>query len=164
MIFATLSDRFRHRYIFVLIPIVIGVAGYVILLTVHHGTHLQYGAVFLAVAGAYAAMPVVVCWVNSNLAGHLRRSVGTAWQTGFGNIGGIISAFSFLPNDAPKYTTGYSLCISFICMSAVASTIYFVGLVTENKRRDRETVKRTDLLESEKPSMGDLSPDYRYML
>jgi len=164
MIIATFSDKLRHRYAFVLIPIVLALVGYIILLTVHHRTHLQYGALFLAAAGNYAAMPVIVCWFNSNLAGHLRRSVGTAWQVGFGNIGGIIAAFSFLATDAPKYTPGYSLCIAFICLSALASTIYFVGVITENMRRDRGNVKGADLPEGEKALMGDLSPYYRYML
>jgi hypothetical protein len=66
MIIATFSDKLRHRYIFVLIPIVVALVGYIILLTVHNRTHLQYGALFLAAAGNYAAMPVIVCWFNSN--------------------------------------------------------------------------------------------------
>lgn len=79
-------------------------------------------------------------------------------------VGGIIAAFSFLAKDAPKYIPGYSLCIAFICLSALANTIYFAGLVVENRKRDRGDVKGVDLPEGEKALMGDLSPDYRYML
>jgi hypothetical protein len=49
-------------------------------------------------------------------------------------------------------------------LSALASTIYFIGVITENKSRDRGNVKGADLPEAEKALMGDLSPDYRYML
>jgi hypothetical protein len=66
MIIATFSDKFRHRYTFVLIPIVVGLVGYIILLTVHDRAHLQYGAVFLAAAGNVTTLPLVVCWFNSN--------------------------------------------------------------------------------------------------
>lgn len=66
MIIATISDRLRHRYIFVLIPIAITIVGYAILLKVHHNVKLEYAALFLAAAGNYSAMPVVVCWFNSN--------------------------------------------------------------------------------------------------
>lgn len=66
MIIAAFSDKLRHRYVFVLIPIAITLVGYIILLKVHDNVHLQYGALFLAAAGNYSAMPVVVCWFNSN--------------------------------------------------------------------------------------------------
>ena len=54
--------------------------------------------------------PIVVCWFNMNLGGHHRRSVGSAWQVGFGNIGGIIAVFAFVAADAPLYVKGYSIC------------------------------------------------------
>lgn len=70
----------------------------------HH--HLFPAALFLVTMGTYGAMPIIVCWFNMNLGGHHRRSVGSAWQVSFGNIGGIIAVFAFLPEDAPKYVTG----------------------------------------------------------
>jgi hypothetical protein len=78
--------------------------------------------------------------------------------------GGIISAFSFLAKDAPRYISGYSICIGFVCLSGLTSTIYFVGLVVENRKREHGVVGRVELVEDEKMLMGDLSPDYRYML
>jgi hypothetical protein len=78
--------------------------------------------------------------------------------------GGIISAYSFLAKDAPRYIPGYSICVAFACLSGLTSTIYFVGLVVENRKREREAVGRVELVEDEKRVMGDLSPDYRYML
>lgn len=57
------------------------------LLNIHgKGTkNTQYGALFLVTSGCYSAMPVLVCWYTMNLGGHRRRSVGSAWQIGFGN-------------------------------------------------------------------------------
>lgn len=97
-----------------------------------------------------------------NLGGHHRRAVGTAWQIGFGNIGGIIATYSFLATDAPKYRTGYGICIGFICLSAVSCVAYFTACVVQNRRRDK--THDVGLTEWEKTELGDLSNDYRYQL
>lgn len=85
MFIAFVSDRLRHRYAFTLIPMLIAIAGYAILLNINGEHHTQYGALFLVTSGCYSAMPVIVCWFTMNLGGHRRRSIGTAWQIGFGN-------------------------------------------------------------------------------
>lgn len=79
-------------------------------------------------------------------------------------VGGIIATFAFLAKDAPKYTPGYSIGIGFICLSAFASTVYFVGLIIENKKRDRVAAEGVSVGKGENVMMGDLAPDYRYML
>jgi len=91
MIIAFLSDKFKHRFLFALIPICVSITGFGILITVHNNYHLEYAALFLVTMGTYSAMPVIVCWFNMNLGGHHRRAVGIAWQVGFGNIGYVSS-------------------------------------------------------------------------
>ncbi|KAF4314133.1 Major facilitator superfamily [Botryosphaeria dothidea] len=163
MIVAYLSDKLRHRFLFTILPIAVAIAGFAILLAEHHNLDLQYAALFLVAMGCYSAMPVIVCWFNMNLGGHHRRSVGSAWQVGFGNIGGIIAVFSFLSKDAPRYTPGHSICIAFICLSALSCAIYWVLCSWSNRKRDK-TPTDLGLTEYEKTEMGDLSPDYRYLL
>ena len=108
--------------------------------------------------------------------------MATGWQVGFGNsksgitlcalqftkdldlVGGIIAAYSFLSKDAPRYTTGYSICIAFVCLSALSCGVYFAGVIWENRRRDRGLVRGADLPPEEKEKLGDLNPDYRYLL
>lgn len=87
MLVAILSDKTRHRFAFTMAPMLIAMAGFGILLNVHGQAHrnVQYGALFMVTCGCYSAMPVIVCWFAMNLSGHRRRSVGTAWQVGFGN-------------------------------------------------------------------------------
>lgn len=163
MCIAVFSDFTRHRFAFTIAPICLAITGFSILLTVHDNTKLQYGALFLVAMGAYSAMPVIVCWFNMNLGGHHRRSIGTAWQVGFGNIGGIIATYAFLAADAPEYRKGYGLCLGFLCLSAASCLCYFVAVLMENRKRERMP---TDLSLSayEKTELGDLSPDYRYLL
>jgi len=101
-----------------------------------------------------------------NLGGHHRRAVGTAWQVGFGNIGGIIATYAFLSTDAPFFTRGYAICIGFICLSALSCCVYFVAVWGANRRREGEGGREAGrgLTEYEKTERGDLSPDYRYQL
>jgi len=163
MIIATCSDLTKHRFLFTMIPISIAIAGFSILLTVHHNTKVEYAGLFLVAAGAYSAMPVIVCWFNMNLGGHHRRAVGTAWQVGFGNIGGIIATYSFLPKDKPEFKRGYSICLAFLCLSAASCCAYAVAVWSQNRSRDKAP-RNLSLTEYEKTEMGDLSPEYRYLL
>ncbi|PTB67637.1 MFS general substrate transporter [Trichoderma citrinoviride] len=163
LLIATLSDRLRHRFAFAIFSMLIAIAGFAILLAEHSNADVQYGALFLITSGAYTAMPIIVCWFNMNLGNHTRRAVGSAWQVGYGNLGGIIAVFIFLTKDAPKFTTGYSVCLAFTVLSMVASALYGFGCMRANKQRDSMT-DVPELSEDEKTALGDLSPDYRYLL
>ena len=66
MTVAVLSDYLQHRFVFTLIPAAISLAGFSILFVVHNNVHLQYAALFLAAAGTYSSMPVIVCWFSAN--------------------------------------------------------------------------------------------------
>ncbi|KAI9845480.1 MAG: hypothetical protein M1837_004818 [Sclerophora amabilis] len=163
MAVAYVSDKLKHRFLFAIFPICIAIAGFAILLSVHDNIQVQYAALFLAAMGCYSAMPVIVCWFNMNLGGHHRRSVGSAWQISFGNIGGIIATYSFLTKDQPFYKPGYSISISFICLSALSCVLYFLAVWSQNRTR-RKMPRNVGLTEFEKSEMGDTSPDYRYLL
>jgi MFS family permease len=161
MLVAYFSDKLRHRFLFAMFPIAIAIAGFAILITTHHNRHLEYGALFMVTSGTYSAMPIIVCWFTMNLGGHHRRAVGAAWQIGFGNIGGIIATYSFPASTAKSfYHLGYSVCIGFVCLSALSCCLYLAAVVSQNRNRNKTTVVMTDYEKTEK---GDLSPDYRYV-
>jgi MFS family permease len=162
MLVAYASDKFQHRFLFAIFPLLVTIAGFAILLAEHKNTHVMYAALFLVAMGAYTAMPIIVCWFQMNLGGHHRRAVGSAWQVGFGNVGGIIAVFAFLKKDAPEYVTGYAICVAFACLSIIASSVYLVMCWTQNRKRDRSA--GSSLTEYEKTELGDMSPDYRYQL
>lgn len=163
MVVAFCSDRLRHRFIFTLIPMAIAIIGFIMLLTIHNNNSAQYGALFMVTSGCYSAMPVIVCWFSMNLGGHHRRSVGTAWQIGFGNIGGIIATYSFVvKNGVTDVRTGYIICLSFICLAGLACSLYMAALWLQNKKRDRAPVDPATIPEDEEEYLGDLAPTYRY--
>jgi hypothetical protein len=183
MILAYLSDKTRHRFGYAVFAVCVAITGFAILISVHDNRPLEYAALFLVAMGCYSAMPIIVCWFSTfasstslcisstdlvsftdmNLGGHHRRSVGSAWQVAFGNIGGIIAVYCFLKTDAPLYTKGYSICIAFTCFSVLSCVAYYIACVAQNRQRDK-TVTDVGLTEYEKTELGDLSPEYRYLV
>ncbi|KAI5795319.1 major facilitator superfamily domain-containing protein [Peziza echinospora] len=170
MVIAIFSDKIKHRFLFAFVSILIAMAGLIILLCVHDDRNVKYGALFLVTSGCYGAMPVIVCWFNTNLGGHHRRAVGTAWQIGFGNIGGIIATYTFVAAEAPRYVKGYSLGLGFLGLALMSLTAYFFAIKIENHKRDIGTSKYSNpeilatMSEVEKKKLGDLNPDYRYLI
>ncbi|RDA89870.1 hypothetical protein CP533_6658 [Ophiocordyceps camponoti-saundersi (nom. inval.)] len=164
MAVAYLSDRLRHRFAFAIASILVCILGFAILLAVGNKRDVQYGALFLFAAGAYTAMPIVVCWFNMNLGGHHRRSVGSAWQIGFGNLGGIIAVFIFQKKDGPRFIPGLSIALAFAVLSILACSLYALSCLRANRERRRADGGSLGLSEEEKTDLGDKSPDYRYLL
>jgi len=153
MLVAIVSDRIRHRFLFAVSGMCISLAGLGILFNIDNSVNTQYGALFLAAGGLYAAMPIAVCWFNMNLLGHHRRSIGIGWQIGFGNIGGVIATYSFLKDDAPLFKKGYIICISFLCLGVLSASSYAAALAWENRKRDKMT-EHVKLTEDEKTELG----------
>ncbi|KAL4883282.1 Peroxin-3-domain-containing protein [Aspergillus karnatakaensis] len=166
MCIAFISDKFQHRLAFTIIPMLISMAGLGILMNVHGqaNRNVQYGALFLVTAGVYSAMPVVVCWYAMNLGGHRRRSVGTAWQVGFGNIGGIVATYSFLAEDkATFYRTGFTIGVSFLAFSCACCIAYFLAVWHQNKQRERALASGDPRYEEEDQEvLGDMATKFRY--
>lgn len=162
MIIAFLSDRFQHRFLFAVFPALVAITGLGILITVHNRLHLQYAALFLTVMGVYSSMPVMICWFQLNLAGHHRRAVAVAWQIGFGNIGGIPAVWLFPSSDAAKgYKKGFSTALAFMALSIVLMTVYFIACRVQNAQK----AKQPRVLDKrQKEALGDLDPDYKYIL
>ena len=132
------SDRLKHRFSFVFLPVLLAIAGVGTLLNVHDNVHVQYAAVFLVTMGVFAALPIAICWYIMNLRNQFERALGTAWMIGFGNFGGIIATFSFVAVDAPYYHKGYGIVMMGLCLMGAASIAYAAGLVTENRRQARK--------------------------
>ncbi|KAL3462760.1 MFS transporter [Aspergillus heterothallicus] len=119
MFTAWLSDKYRHRFAFAILLMMISMAGFGILLNVHGAAHrgIQHAALFLVTTGCYSAMPII--------------------QVGFGNIGAIISTYSFREKDKPGYRPGYSICVLFLAFSCISCLAYLLAVWRENRRRDR---------------------------
>ncbi|KHN95573.1 Major facilitator superfamily domain, general substrate transporter [Metarhizium album ARSEF 1941] len=134
LVLAYLSDRSDRRLPYVLISGAVLVTGLAILITTHANFSLQYAGICLVCMGALSAGPSVICWYLMNLTGHKQRSIGSAWMISFGNTGGILAPFAFLPQHAPYYRLGYSLCMAVTVLGTVATACYAVLVARERRR------------------------------
>lgn len=162
------SDRLQHRYAFTIGGLIIAVVGYIIMLCQGPAkggipTGVKYMCIFFITSGNYIAQPLFIVWLANNMSGHYKRSFGAALQIGLGNVGGIIGSSIFLTTESPYYKTGYGTGMSLLLLCMVLCTIFYFGMLRENKLR--ESGGRDDRLllpEAELKNLGDDHPHFRF--
>jgi hypothetical protein len=135
------------------------------MLLVSHRDSVKYGGTFFLACGIYPNVPQITAWNGNNIGGSTKRSVGMAMQVGIGNLGGVISAYMFLPRDAPQYAHGHSGLIALSAAAAVLSTIMTGYLRWENASRDKKWKAPRDYTPDERSmmrGMGDRAPFFRF--
>lgn len=165
IIIAYLSDSARLRLPFAIFATIVSVIGFALTIGATHRPLVRYGGCFMLASGLYTAMPILICWVSLNFSGHTRKSVGTAFVIGFGNIGGIVSSFIFPNNEAPRYTKGLGISLAFTLFALIMLIVYFAYLMYTNKKKQNSNYKAEwEKLDSrEKIMRGDLNPNFRYL-
>lgn len=169
--FSVLSDKFRRRAYFLVIPQTLLVIAYAILTALSaksaHYIGPCYFAIVLANIGCYPINPGTSSWCSNNTAGSAKRSVGIAYLISLSSIGGIFASYIYIESEAPGYPTGFGTSLAF----AGAGVLAVVGLeltyIVINKKREalclREDVREKYTIE-ELAAMGDKSPLFRYTL
>ena len=99
---------------------------------------IKYLGTFFAASGIYSNVPQTVAWNGNNIGGSTKRSVGIAMQVGFGNLGGVLSGFTYLSKDAPHFHQGHGIVIGLLAMSTILCAFMRWWYDQENKRRDAE--------------------------
>jgi MFS family permease len=155
------SDRLKHRYSFIMVGVVVATIGYIILLCqTGLSTSVLYFATFLVLGGVYIVQPMTMVWLTNNMGGHYKRSFGAAIQIGLGNVGGIIGSNIYIATEAPRYHTGFATALGMLWVCALMATIFYFGMMWENKKRDRG--ERDERLQSPE-NLGDYHPEFRFI-
>lgn len=170
LVAAWASDRLRHRYLFLMSGVVLASIGYIMLLCQGPAKGpgampigVRYLALFFILSGIYITQPMSIVWLANNMGGHYKRSFSTAMQIGLGNIGGIIGSNIYLAKEAPKFHTGYSTGLGLLWMAGLMCTIFYFGMMAENKKRDRGGRDyRLSLPKDEVENLGDDHPEFRF--
>lgn len=103
--FAWLGDKYRVHAPVIATQSVICVVG--LLITAYHQNNaVRYFGIFLGSAGCQGNISAVLAYQSNNIRNQSKRAVGTALQTGFGAIGGMIASTTFRQIDAPRYLPG----------------------------------------------------------
>jgi len=135
LIICGLSWRFDRRNIFMTIGSGIVIPGYIIFLSTTNSS-ARYAATFLVAAGAFSFGALTQAQSSANVVSDTARSAAIGSTVMLGNVGGLISTWSFLPFDGPNYPIGNGLNI------AANLTIFFGTIALgfwmryDNKRRN----------------------------
>ncbi|KAG7661932.1 uncharacterized protein J8A68_004535 [[Candida] subhashii] len=162
---AYLSDRMGKRLPYAIFCSIVAIAGLSMVLAATDNPSVRYTGCFFACSGLFSAMPLVVCWAAINFGSHIRKSVGTAWQIGFGNIGGIIATYIYLGTDAPYYKKGLGVSLGGVVFSIICTNIYFFFCYRMNKIKKTETYQQEFAALSERDQImaGDRNPKFTYL-
>ncbi|KLO11529.1 MFS general substrate transporter [Schizopora paradoxa] len=110
--------------------------GYLILIFSRNAA-LSYFAVFLGASGIYPLIVSLSTWMANNVEGSYKRSVTLAMCISFGNLNGAVSSNVYRARDAPWYTLGHGIVLTYIGLGFIASAVYSFRLRAENLRRAR---------------------------
>ncbi|QLI67956.1 High-affinity nicotinic acid transporter [Metarhizium brunneum] len=132
--FPLLSWRMDRRQIFITLSAPLVMVGYCMFLG-STASSVRYAATFIIAMSTFTNGAMCSAQVSANVVSDTARSSAIGANVMFGNIGGLLSSWAFLPWDAPNYHIGNGLNL------AAAGTIFIVALLThlwmksDNKKR-----------------------------
>ncbi|KAH3679959.1 hypothetical protein WICMUC_000702 [Wickerhamomyces mucosus] len=158
------SDYLRVRAPFAIFSALLGIIGLSLVLGSSHA-EVRYAGCFLTASGLYSSMPSLICWNSLNFNGHVRKSLGTSFQIGFGNIGGIIAVFIFLSKDSPRFVTGLAVCIAFAAFAIIFMIVIILHVRNVNKKKETASYRQKFFSQEQREIAlsGDLHPNFRYL-
>lgn len=165
LLFPFLSWRFDRRNIFLLVGAPMIMTGYIMFLATNETSpHIRYGATFLIASGAFAYGALCNAQVSANVVSDTARAAAIAWTVMAGNVGGLISTWSFLPSDKPNYHigNGLNLATSSTIFILVLSLMFWMKM--DNKKRDQVDVdaKLAGLSEKQVEDLDWKHPGFRW--
>ncbi|KAJ3497241.1 hypothetical protein NLG97_g2054 [Lecanicillium saksenae] len=156
------SWKSQRRGIFMIFCAPLTVVGYIMFLATTN-QHVRYGATFLPFLGIFTYGALTNSHVAANVASDTARTAAIAVNVMGCNIGGLVSAWAYVPSDSPNYRIGNGLNLAAqAAMIFIATALYF-WIEQDNKRRDRrQAAEQVD------PELEDIEtldwkhPDFRW--
>ncbi|EMD93819.1 hypothetical protein COCC4DRAFT_180054 [Bipolaris maydis ATCC 48331] len=129
-----LSGRFDRRMIFFIIGAPFMMVGYIMFLASKDG-QVRYGATFLIASGAFSFGALCNAQASANVVSDTARASAIGTVVMLGNIGGLISTWSFLPTDAPNYPIGNGLNLATSSVILISSIVLLFWMKQSNNKR-----------------------------
>ncbi len=136
--------------------------GYIMFLATHAesgDSKIRYGATFIIAGGAFSYGALCNAQVSANVVSDTARSAAIGLTVMFGNIGGLISTWSFLPSDKPDYRIGNGLNLATSSMIFLCSIALQFWMKASNSRRGKKDID-AELAGKDQKTIQDL--DWRH--
>ena len=139
LLFPGLSWRYDKRNIFFILSAPMMMVGYIMFLA-STSSSVRYGATFIIAAGAFPFGALCNAQASANVVSDSARSSAIGTVVMFGNVGGLISTWSFLPFDAPNFHIGNGLNLATSSTILICSILLLFWMMADNKKRDRRDI------------------------
>ncbi|OBT68281.1 hypothetical protein VE03_02370 [Pseudogymnoascus sp. 23342-1-I1] len=133
------SWRYDRRNIFFIISAPLMMIGYIMFLASREPM-VRYGATFLIASGAYSFGALCNAQVAANVVSDTARGAAIGTNVMFGNIGGLISTWSFMPGDRPDYHIGNGLNLATSSTILLLSILLLFWMKANNRQRSKRDV------------------------
>jgi hypothetical protein len=97
---------------------------------------VRYGATFLIASSVFSHGALSNAQVSANVVSDTARSAAIGMNVMLGNVGGLVSSWSFLPWDAPDFHIGNGLNLATSGTILVLSTATLWWMMRDNKKRE----------------------------
>jgi sugar phosphate permease len=165
LVIPLLSWRWDRRQIFMIITAPMGITGYIIFLATTNQT-ARYAATFLIASSAFYLGALTNSQVSANVVSDTARTSAIGLNVLFGNIGGLISTWSFLPFDEPNFPIGNGLNLGVQSGTLIIATIMLFWMKRNNAVRERreaeELEKIRGMSQEEQEDLDWKHPSFRW--
>ncbi|KAI1826777.1 MFS general substrate transporter [Xylaria intraflava] len=134
------SWRFDRRSIFIIITAPLTMLGYILFLASQEA-RVRYAAAFFTAISCFALGPLTNAQISAVVVGDTSRSIAIGTNVMFGNIGGLIATWSYLPFDGPDYKIGNGLNLAAASLILIVSVLQLVWMNADNKRRSSRDIE-----------------------
>ena len=105
---AVLAEKTRLRAPFIIGSSLLGIVGYIVLITSHR-SGVSYAGTIIAASGIYSATAIVLSWPANNVSGQTKRATANGMQLSIGNLGAVMGTQLYRPEWGPRYFVGHGV-------------------------------------------------------
>ncbi|KAG0648546.1 putative transporter [Hyphodiscus hymeniophilus] len=155
---AILADKYKARFISIIVMAPLGVIGYAILLSPQKPA-IWYFATYLVSASCYIITGTNIAWHGMNTAPDGKRAAAMGIHLGLANIGGIIAGQIYKTTSAPRYLLGHGWTLASIGTAFIGWWVLYFIYKRREAEKDRMIAEHTVVPAEE---WTDRAPDFRY--
>ncbi|CAI4986737.1 ANM_HP_G0151050.mRNA.1.CDS.1 [Saccharomyces cerevisiae] len=158
LISAFLSDWFKMRGPIFFFYNLLGIVGYILLLSVGNDA-VKYFACYLITFSLYTGTGLNISWLTNNMAPHYKRATALGLNQTLGNLSGAIAGQIYTKSP---YTFGNSFSLGCIVLSNILTLCQVIILKRINIKRKK--ILNGEISDNMKNRRGDWALDYEYCL
>lgn len=129
-----ISWRIDKRTILMIVSAPLMMIGYIMFLA-SKTLMVRYGATFIIASGAYSFGALCNAQASANVISDTARASAIGTVVMFGNVGGLVSTWSFLPFDGPDFVIGNGLNLATSSTILICSVAVLLWMNMSNSKR-----------------------------